>query len=177
VSELFFIQNGSRRRAKEAKCGFCESLFLTRINSSSKFCSRQCSGKSKISRVELKCYECGTLFERTLYSANNSSKHNFHFCSRKCKDAAQSLSGSCLEIRPTHYGNGLGIYSYRELAFDNFKHECSKCGYSRFKSVLQVHHKDKNRHNNTLENLEVLCPTCHMETHYLDNSGLYTKGA
>lgn len=30
---------------------------------------------------------------------------------------------------------------------------------------LHVHHRDKNRQNNTIENLQVLCPKCHMREH------------
>jgi 5-methylcytosine-specific restriction endonuclease McrA len=30
---------------------------------------------------------------------------------------------------------------------------------------LTVHHKDRNRKNNTRENLEILCPICHAIEH------------
>jgi 5-methylcytosine-specific restriction endonuclease McrA len=37
--------------------------------------------------------------------------------------------------------------------------------------VLQVHHKDRDRHNNKLENLEMLCPTCHEVEHFTPKDG------
>lgn len=37
---------------------------------------------------------------------------------------------------------------------------CELCGENDIKK-LQVHHKDKNRNNNKLENLSVLCEFCH----------------
>jgi predicted HNH restriction endonuclease len=51
---------------------------------------------------------------------------------------------------------------------------CEKCNYSKIE-ILQVHHKDKNRQNNSLENLKLLCPNCHAERHYLENSWLSGK--
>lgn len=47
---------------------------------------------------------------------------------------------------------------------DGFR--CTCCGYDRVKEVLEVHHKDCDRSNNNLSNLETLCPTCHKERHY-----------
>jgi 5-methylcytosine-specific restriction endonuclease McrA len=36
-----------------------------------------------------------------------------------------------------------------------------------------VHHIDRNRNNNDPSNLEILCPTCHEEEHYLNGDGVY----
>ena len=49
--------------------------------------------------------------------------------------------------------------------------KCEKCDYDKFE-ILQVHHKDENRKNNDLQNLELICPNCHFEKHYLENSWL-----
>ena len=48
---------------------------------------------------------------------------------------------------------------------------CERCGYNK-KEILHVHHKDRNRNNNELENLELICPNCHYEEHYLRKSWL-----
>lgn len=48
---------------------------------------------------------------------------------------------------------------------------CQKCGYSKF-DIFQVHHKDRNRDNNKLNNLEILCPNCHYEKHHLEGIAL-----
>jgi 5-methylcytosine-specific restriction endonuclease McrA len=45
---------------------------------------------------------------------------------------------------------------------------CERCGYNKCLSALQVHHLDKNRSNNRLENLMVLCANCHCEVHHND---------
>jgi len=48
---------------------------------------------------------------------------------------------------------------------------CERCGYNKTE-VLQVHHKDNNHSNNNTNNLELICPNCHFEEHYLEKSWL-----
>lgn len=40
--------------------------------------------------------------------------------------------------------------------------KCSDCGAS---DNLHVHHKDGDIHNNSILNLDLLCPTCHEKYH------------
>lgn len=42
---------------------------------------------------------------------------------------------------------------------------CNRCGYNKEPKILGVHHKDRDRNNNDLINLEVLCPNCHSLEH------------
>lgn len=47
------------------------------------------------------------------------------------------------------------------------EYRCNECGISEWhgrRLVLQVEHKDGDKFNNTLENLELLCPNCHSLT-------------
>ena len=47
------------------------------------------------------------------------------------------------------------------------EHKCECCGLSTWlgKPIpLELHHKDGDRHNNTLSNFELLCPNCHAFT-------------
>ena len=44
------------------------------------------------------------------------------------------------------------------------EHKCENCGLTIWLDnpiPLEVHHKDGNRFNNTIENFELLCPNCH----------------
>ena len=44
---------------------------------------------------------------------------------------------------------------------------CEICGISEWQGVklpLELHHKDTNHYNNSLENLQILCPNCHSIT-------------
>ena len=55
-----------------------------------------------------------------------------------------------------------------KLLKENYKeHRCENCGLTTWLNKpipLELHHKDGNRHNNTLENFGLLCPNCHALT-------------
>lgn len=48
------------------------------------------------------------------------------------------------------------------------EYKCTNCNisnvYNKLPLTLQLHHRDGNKHNNTLDNLEFLCPNCHSQT-------------
>lgn len=70
-------------------------------------------------------------------------------------------------------GSRSGAHFYRSIAFAAYPRCCSVCGYDRVVGVLEVHHVDGNRHNNSIENLIPLCPTCHEERHYHEKTSKY----
>lgn len=43
--------------------------------------------------------------------------------------------------------------------------KCQVCGFNEDVRVLDVHHIDKNKENNKIENFIVLCPNCHAKVH------------
>lgn len=50
-------------------------------------------------------------------------------------------------------------------------YKCSKCQLVEWlgkKLKLHIHHKDEDRTNNKIENLEYLCPNCHSIEHYTE---------
>lgn len=52
--------------------------------------------------------------------------------------------------------------AYVRIAFKNFPNKCNCCSSI---ERLQVHHKDRNRRNNELVNLEIFCGACHVKEH------------
>ena len=67
-----------------------------------------------------------------------------------------------------YLGTSLSITSYKlknKLFEDNLKErKCEKCGNTKWMGdeiPLDLHHKDGNRFNNDLKNLEILCKNCH----------------
>lgn len=137
-----------------------------------RFCSISCSSKRKHNKeANVTCAYCDKAFYKN-ESKKQKSKSGLFFCCREHKDAAQRIGG-IKKIMPPHYGTG--IPDYRKIAFEHHQAYCNRCNYSKYESVLQVHHKDRDRTNNKLENLEVLCPTCHTEEHYLTQTGLYNR--
>lgn len=112
-------------------------------------------------QVQLTCAYCQKTFTRSP-SSLNKSKSGLYFCCREHKDLAQRLESgpAFVEIRPEHYGIN---NDYRTLALRNYPHQCAVCGWNQDVDVLQVHHIDQNRQNNDLNNLIILCPTCHQK--------------
>jgi hypothetical protein len=51
---------------------------------------------------------------------------------------------------------------------------CERCDYNKT-DILQIHHKDRDRSNNNLENLELICLNCHYEEHLLKRDRLNVK--
>lgn len=144
-----------------------------------KFCSKKCSGKHSHKfrlRVEKEhnciCAYCNVSFYRTK-SKFILSRSGLMFCSRECKDKAQRIGG-VKAIHPSHYGEELADYRSAVFKQRGIK-VCEKCGWDEHIEILQVHHKDRNRQNNKLENLEILCPNCHLWDHYQNKDGLYGK--
>jgi len=132
-----------------------------------KFCSMSCSStygnrkRRKPKEDNAKCAICNISFYRRP-SSLKKSKSGLHFCCRDCKDKAQRIGG-LVEIQPSHYNSE---FSYRA----RFKREkgidsCNRCGYNEYPQVLEIHHKDRDRENNEMDNLEALCPTCHNVEH------------
>ena len=52
--------------------------------------------------------------------------------------------------------------AYRTTCFLYHEHKCVVCGEDK---IIDVHHYDENKHNNTKENLIPLCPTHHKYWH------------
>jgi hypothetical protein len=143
-----------------------------------KFCSMKCSGENQTKNTIPKqpncsCAACGTEFYKS-YSKLKGSKSGLYFCSRACKDKSQRLGG-IEEIMPPHYGTGKIGYTYRDIAFQNHESKCNRCGYDKYIKVLHVHHKNRNRSDASPGNLEILCPTCHLEDHFLAGDGPFTS--
>lgn len=57
---------------------------------------------------------------------------------------------------------------HKKLLDEHIKeYKCENCGNTTWLGnpiPLEVHHKDGNRHNNTIENFVLLCPNCHALT-------------
>jgi hypothetical protein len=79
--------------------------------------------------------------------------------SRYRDDPLYRLTIRRIAFRSKYDGNGI-------VVLERSGYACEICGYSKMSSVLEIHHKDWDRSNNDLGNLQVCCPTCHKEQHY-----------
>ena len=93
-------------------------------------------------KFEIYCLNCQKIFK-----VSPSRKDTSKFCCKKCKN--EFLIKTKISL-------------YRKIAFINLPKFCAKCFSN--KSLI-VHHLDKNRRNNQLNNLIILCRSCHYKIH------------
>lgn len=148
------------QRKPNTQCSLCAKKIYRRpgqIKSGRVFCSQICNGKS--SRKEVPCIICEKLI---LAGANKKT------CSRSC--ANKHRAGIKYKLnRPKD-----NVVNQRRLKIKLIEDRgkiCERCDYNKVE-ILQVHQKDRNRKNNNLSNLELICPNCHFEEHYLEKSWL-----
>lgn len=170
MEQLFIMEYGVKRTAEKINCDYCNNEFIRRIGRKTRFCSHKCSTKALQNKVEIICSNCGCKsFKKP--SQIKRAKHGYYFCTKKCKDFAQSLKGNVEAIRPSHYGTSNGLYLYRSICKEELLKGC-KCGEKR-PYLLVVHHIDGNRENNKKDNLEVVCGNCHMLRHLKKLNGIW----
>jgi 5-methylcytosine-specific restriction endonuclease McrA len=178
----------ARNPGSNIACAACQKEFYVPHNRkhTAKYCSKQCAGVGQMSRGVKACEECGVEFEFISTRANTAK-----YCSRKCYYKSLKGKGSvkytcrhCGEYffdapsRNRKYCSRSCINKSSKKTFkpkyttvrkamisrDLIK-SCNRCGYSEHPEILGVHHKDRNRKNNDISNLEVLCPNCHSLEH------------
>lgn len=147
------------KRNPNTNCVICSKQIYRRpaeIKNGQVFCGIICYGISM--RKETPCVVCGKLIMAGL---------NKKTCSR-----------SCANINRTGINYKIGsprdkVKSQQALKVRLLKERggsCERCGYNKYE-ILQVHHKNRNRDDNILSNLELICPNCHYEEHYLKKVG------
>lgn len=150
------------KRKPNTECFVCQKEIYRRpseIRLNKVYCSRACFGKA--CRKEKPCTVCGTPI---LASFNKKT------CSRSC--ANKNRTG--LKYKRNNKPLKDKVKTQRLLKsrlLEERGEVCERCEYDK-KEILQVHHRDRNRRNNDLSNLELICPNCHYEEHYLEKSWL-----
>jgi 5-methylcytosine-specific restriction endonuclease McrA len=105
---------------------------------------------------------CGAKFLRFPHEIEDGQRY---FCSTKC--AAQFRANKKLNDSATTPQ----IQKKKILA--TRPHKCQRCGYDKIPEILVIHHVDHNRMNGDPENLELLCPNCHAEEHFILKTGWF----
>lgn len=110
------------------------------------------ASKRKYLIVKKSCPVCDKVFE-----TRKGHKKEKTVCSYACANTLFRSGKNNPNYK--HFGTSR---SYRKLVTLT---ACSICGYASEPRVLEVHHIDRNRKNNELTNLQVLCPLCHRLEH------------
>ncbi len=148
------------KRKPNTKCQTCGLKIYKRpcqIEKGRVFCNSICYGLAN--RNETPCVVCGKLIMAQFHKTT---------CSRSCANV--NRTGVKYRINsPKDKVKDLRSIKLRLISKRGGK--CEKCEYNKVE-ILQVHHKDRNRKNNDLSNLELICPNCHYEEHLLEKSWL-----
>jgi hypothetical protein len=150
------------KRNPNTKCVICSKEIYRRPCEIEKsggqvFCSNMCYGIS--CRKEVLCAICAKPM---------LSRLNKKTCSRSC--ANKQRAG----IDYKKQNSRDKVKSQRSLKIrllDQRGEKCERCGFDKVQ-ILQVHHKNRDRNNNELGNLEIICPNCHATEHYSEKSWL-----
>lgn len=134
-----------------------------------KFCGRFCSAQHRAKNLtplepNVNCAYCNKKFYKCL-SKKASSKSQLYFCCRDHKDLGQRIASGIKEIQLPHY-DVASENTYRRIAFTVKPKKCERCEYDAHEAGIVVHHIDRNRVNNDISNLEVLCAICHNIEHW-----------
>lgn len=175
-----YSKNAKNARISEymkspSRCKHCSTI-IPYAKRNNLFCNRSCAAsynnrgvvRNGISPKSTQCELCGYEFVPTRGSTGK-------FCSLKCsEEKARQVSISRLmngEVKSLTKFQRLHIISIRGST-------CEECGLSPIhpvtgRSTLTIDHIDGKSINNRMDNLKVLCPTCHSLT---PTYGILNKG-
>jgi hypothetical protein len=146
-------------------CIVCEREFYVKPNRIKKgwgkYCSKQCNYQGQKTGIILPCFNCGQETYKTTVDQKRSQSGRY-FCSKSCQTVWRN---SELFVGEHHANWRGGESSYRDaLRRAKVVQVCARCKIHDAR-VLAVHHKDRNRQNNTITNLTWLCHNCHFLIH------------
>jgi hypothetical protein len=165
-------KNRHRQKRLQQVCAYCgkpvDRILAHVKNSKSKlfFCNQQCRKKALVKNPYLfnktkiiQCYKCGLNIEVD----GRASRKLCDKC-KPIKNKQISWAKVLIGEEIVNFHSSLRKYLIKNKIKEN---KCESCGLTEWKDkplVMHLHHKDGNRKNNKLENLEMNCPNCHTQT-------------
>ena len=128
-----------------------------------KYCSATCQHIGMREGKNKSCHICG----KVTYKQKKQllrTKSGLFFCSKSC----QTIWRNQLYIGAAHKNYKSGVFAYRATLERNKVPKICKLCKTEDSRVLAVHHIDKNRENNKLDNLAWLCNNCHFLVHHYE---------
>lgn len=150
-------------KVSESVCLFCGDKFEDLECRERKFCSQSCNAKfnnvkrkRNVDKITSNCPNC----------SKEITKRNNKYCDNKCQlEYERKLVFEKIESGDT----SLYEKNYKNYLVHKYGERCMKCGWCERNKItgkvpIQLEHKDGNSYNNSLNNLELLCPNCHSLT-------------
>ena len=156
------------------KCRLCSKEFYGKPShikiGYAKFCSSVCQYQARRKGKILPCYICSKKTYKQLKQLKKSKSGKF-FCSKSCQTVWRNQEFVGIK----HHNWKTGLASYRSvLPRNKIPKICTLCS-TKDSRVLAVHHIDKNRTNNDVNNLAWLCHNCHFLVHHNKDESLKFK--
>jgi len=156
---------GYNRNMIEKKCLICGKIIRIKKSHANKgwgkYCSIMCRSKGQRIGTWVKCSSCNKLIYRRPVDFKRSGSKKF-FCSVSCHCSWENHNNRSGYAAPNWIN---GQTAYRKLLAQHIAPiKCAQCGI-KDNRVLVVHHRDGDRTNNKVENLEWLCRNCHCIVH------------
>lgn len=160
------------KELKEKNCAKCGASFMPARRGAGKqlYCSRRCFLEKKAEQAhehwtdaarERQCVHCGVTYVPKKFGAGKQI-----YCSLKCQVASIHQKKDRLYRRSAMYQHEFRIV--KPVIMERDGKTCVICGS---KTKPHVHHWDNSGRtpecSNSLDNLAVLCGTCHMEIHHV----------
>ena len=152
IQRVEALEYKNRRSPLKVHCLECDYVWEMPATTALYKQNHSCPNCNEHKAVILKCSYCGKEMRRVPSSL--TSKSGYYYCSIECGNRHKNL----LRGQNGEWDNSL---NYRLKAMNNLPHKCAVCGWDEDERILEVHHKDEDRTHNQLDNLCILCPTCH----------------
>lgn len=153
---------GQKMKRPDRKCETCGKMFYPKRNTT-KFCSNECAWKAKTNRIQCNCDNCGK--ELNLIPALMKKKH--HFCDKKCKGeyTTKTKTGVLRNDGICEHSGYTFIYQSKKHYRGQHRLVMEQYLGRPLRSDEIVHHKDGNKRNNDISNLEIVTRAEHINIH------------
>lgn len=140
-------------------CKYCSTQFLyeKRMN---KFCASSCSAKYNNDRTNHN--KKRGIYAKQKYCINCNAPVANKMCDQTCQGEYKWKQNKKKVIE----GNGTSATVKRYL-LEEHGNKCNKCKNVEWNGIpiaIEIEHIDGNSDNNSLDNVELLCPNCHAQT-------------
>ena len=153
IQRVEALEYTNKRTPMKLHCLECDFTWIAPASTVLYEQNHKCPNCGVVKRIKLQCAYCGKEIER-LPNEIKKNKSGLFYCSRECGNRHKN------QLR-AESGEWDSSQNYRLKAFEQLSHYCAVCGWKEDERILEVHHKDEDRSNNSIDNLCILCPTCH----------------
>ena len=121
-------------------------------------------------KIPVRGNNCGTL--KRIIADNNIDISHFTGRASSYAHPNKITDINTILIKPSSIKSS--VLKQRLIEFGIKQNVCEQCGLSEWRGspiVIQLHHKNGDPTDNTLDNLQMLCPNCHSQTDTYSNKG------